>query len=129
MIERESWETTKKLTEAFADEVEEITVSPAKPIPQQELIQESQASAKPTRNPDSLYSQLYANLGAVAEFVNLCKGSSLIEQRKFASSHGTTADELADKINESSVELFGDIILENNGEAYTIIEDYLFLFN
>jgi hypothetical protein len=52
-----------------------------------------------------------------------------MEQRKFASSHGTTADELADKINESAVELFGDIILENNGEAYTIIEDYLFLFN
>ncbi len=127
MIEQESWETTKKLTEAFADEVEEITAPAAEPAPEKEPTPEP--PVQDTGSHDSLYSQLYSRLGAVAGFVNLCKGSSLTEQRKFASSHGTTVDELADKINESAVELFGDIILENNGEAYAIIEDYLFLFN
>ena len=52
-----------------------------------------------------------------------------MEQRKFASSHNSTVDEIADRINEAAAELFGDIILDNEGEAYTIIEDYLFLFN
>ena len=129
MIERESWETTKKLTEAFADEVAEITAPVAEPIQKEEPAPEITVSPPPTDNPDSLYSQLYASLGAVAEFVNLCRGSSLLEQRNFASAHGTTPDELADKINESAVELFGDIILEDSGSGYAIIEDYLFLFN
>ena len=130
MIERESWETTKKLTEAFSEDVAEITVQPETISPKKaDPLPEIAVSQAPSGNPDSLYSQLYESLGAIANFVNLCKGSSLIEQRKFASLHGATADELADKINESAVELFGDIILENNGEAYTIIEDYLFLFN
>lgn len=129
MIERESWETTKKLTEAFSEDVAEITVQPEAPQKKADPMPEIAVSQTPAINPDSLYSQLYESLGAIAGFVNLCKGSSLTEQRKFASSHGTSADELADKINEAAVELFGDIILENNGEAYTIIEDYLFLFN
>lgn len=130
MIERESWETTKKLTEAFAPELEEaISAIQEKTVQKEEPKPEAPMPAPQSSNPDSLYSQLCDNLGAIAGFVNLCKGSSLLEQRKFASLHSTTADELADKINESAVELFGDIILENNGEAYTIIEDYLFLFN
>lgn len=131
MIEQESWETTKKLTEAFSPEVEEEIISLVTPEPQakEEPISEIPEPVAPTGNPDSLYSQLYANLGALSGFVNLCKGASLLEQRKFASLHGTTADELADKINEAAVELFGDIILEDGGNGYTIIEDYLFLFN
>ena len=77
----------------------------------------------------SVYEQLCNNLGNIAQFVNLCRGSSLSEQRKFASTHGMSCEELVDKINESAAELFGDIILEDNGERYVIIEDYLFLFN
>ena len=130
IIERESWETTKKLTEAFAPEEDDKTISFTEPSPKKEEPKPTLSVYAPeTSNPDSLYSQLYALLGPLADFVNLCKGASLLEQRKFASFHKTTADELADKINESAVELFGDIILENNGDAYTIIEDYLFLFN
>ena len=52
----------------------------------------------------------------------------MTEQRKFASSHGLTLDELADRINECAVNVFGDIILEDDGSAYTIIEDYQNLF-
>ena len=78
---------------------------------------------------NDLYSQLVDKIGDIALFINLCKGSSLIEQRKFASVHNSTVDEIADKINEAAADLFGDIILENDGDAYTIIEDYLFLFN
>ncbi len=131
-IERESWDTTKKLTEAFSDEA--VIEATAEPIEDKTYVQ-SKSDPMPIEppttasNPDGLYSQLYASIGSLAEFVNLCKGASLIEQRKFASLHSTTADELADKINECAVTLFGDIILESEGGTYTIIEDYLFLFD
>ena len=140
-IERASWATTKKLTEAFSEENTEDDVAPepvtaekqdsASPMPEQQkpFAPTPEGQASPPSDSSGLYAQLGSRLGSLAEFVNLCKGASLIEQRKFASSKGTTADELADKINETAVELFGDIILEYNGSAYTIIEDYLFLFD
>ncbi len=136
-IERASWATTKKLTEAFADEPEknkEDTIAQITPIDENPIIKEPikhdlSSSIAPTPDGDRLYTQLYSVLGPLSEFVMLCKSSSLLEQRRFASAHSTTVDELADKINETAAELFGDIILENDGNAYTIIEDYLFLFN
>ncbi len=128
-IERASWETTKKLTEAFSDETEQIAEPKIEDTAQTVFVPSAVEQATPPPVGDGLYAQLYSVLGSLAEFVNLCKNSSLIEQRKFASVNGTTPDELADKINEAAVELFGDIILENDGAAYTIIEDYLFLFN
>ncbi len=129
-IERESWETTKKLTEAFSDKAEDITEQLTHPVKEQPLT-EPKTTPPNDSSPqeDDLYVQLCSALGSLAEFVNLCKGASLFDQRKFAQAHGATVDELADKINEAAVELFGDIILENNGTSYTIIEDYLFLFN
>ncbi len=129
-IERESWDTTKKLTEAFADtdSIEEDSTEPVIPIAL--IVQEPNISAPtPISDSNDLYSQLSEQLGAIARFINLCKGASLIEQRKFAAANNSTVDEIADKINETAAELFGDIILENTGNAYTIIEDYLFLFN
>ncbi len=132
-IERESWETTKRLTEAFADDsidkaedtnVNVSHITDIKPI--EDLLSFKPSMPEPVC--DGLYAQLYSVIGAPAAFVNMCKSAPILEQRKFASSHGTTADELADKINEAAVELFGDIILENDGNAYRIIEDYLFLF-
>ncbi len=127
MIERESWDTTKKLTEAFSEENTESEII-STPQTEKTQIEENQAEPPPAPTSDGLYSQLYASLGDIAAFLTLCRGASLLEQRKFASSHGTTPDELADKINECAVELFGDIIIESDGSAYAIIEDYLFLF-
>lgn len=136
-IDRESWDTTRKLTEAFADvdtttdvgtnELAHSDMNQAKITP----ISSSQSDiTEPiVSDEQSVYVQLCNNLGDIAQFVNLCRGSSLLEQRKFASSHGMSCEELVDKINESAAELFGDIILEDNGERYVIIEDYLFLFN
>lgn len=129
-IERDSWDTTKRLTEAFdnSDTVEQESTNPISIYAP--TIQESEILVPaPISESNDLYSQLVARLGDIAQFINLCKESSLVEQRKFASSHHSTAEEIADKINEASAELFGDIILENDANAYTIIQDYLFLFN
>ena len=130
-IERESWDTTKKLTEAF-EGTENINKTVADPITEPlKPIKETPEllPPEPISHMNDLYSQLISKLGDIARFINLCKGSGIVEQRKFASSHNSTVDEIADRINEAAAELFGDIILDNEGEAYTIIEDYLFLFN
>lgn len=128
-IELESWDTTKKLTEAFGESDTDSTVSVEQSASDNIISEASIPDPVQSTDDESVYSQLSSRLGAIASFINLCKGSSIIDQRRFASSRGMSCDEIADKINETAVEALGDIILENDGEKYVIIEDYLFLFN
>ena len=71
-----------------------------------------------------LYEKIKQSLGNDAEFIKLCQSGSIAEQRKFAIANKLSIDELADRINEAAVDILGDIILENDGEAYRVIEDY-----
>lgn len=131
-IEMESWQTTKILTEAFSD-IEEDNISPE---PQATHIEAKAAPIIPETNETSIaetqaevsgnsfYSQIYENIGKIAEFIQLCKTFPLTAQRKFATDNKLSLDELADRINESAVEIMGDILLEDNGDGYRIIDDY-----
>lgn len=136
-IERDSWSTTKILTEAFSDSTDtadnvviESLTQPPIPIPELEKTPVPKESvdfmetASPENNSDGLFNQIYAALGEIAEFINLCKSQSPYEQRKFASSRSLSIDEIADRINECAADLFGDILLEDMGGSYLIIEDY-----
>ena len=49
-------------------------------------------------------------------------------QKSIAKEIGTLPDALADTVNELAAEILGDIILEDNGDFYEIIEDYRELF-
>lgn len=131
-IEFESWETTKILTEAFADESDNIneslsaesaTTTTALPVSTPERKEAPDADESTNEN-GGLYEQIKLSLGSAAEFIKLCQSGAAAEQRKFALANNLSTDELADRINEIAVDIFGDIILENNGEAYRIIEDY-----
>jgi hypothetical protein len=140
-IEQESWDTTKKLTEAFSDSeplTDVGTEEPAhidmiSPTKEESIAPENNEFVSEPYSPPSdeqgVYAGLREKLGDISEFVALCRTPSLLKQRAFASLHSTTVDELADKINETAVDIFGDIILEDCGNGYTIIEDYMFLFN
>ncbi len=132
-IERESWETTKILTEAFADDdtelntvnmtesTLEITVQPVATDKSEET---PDGSVESDEN-DGLYSKIKQIIGSEAEFIKLCENGTAVEQRKFAHTQNVSTDEIADRINEAAVDVFGDILLENDGEAYRIIEDYI----
>jgi hypothetical protein len=140
-IEQESWDTTKKLTEAFSDSeplTDVGTEEPAhidmiSPTKEESIAPENNEFVSEPPSPPSdeqgVYAGLREKLGDISEFVVLCRAPSLLKRRAFASLHSTTVDELADKINETAVDIFGDIILEDCGNGYTIIEDYMFLFN
>lgn len=138
MIERESWDTTKILTEAFSDEQNDI-FEPAVIETTTEQVGASivspfndsfaSASVIPDENGDT-YAQISAAVGDGAKLIKLCQdGANAIEQRRFAASLGISLDELADSINEAALNVVGDILLESDGAAYTVIEDYRDLFS
>ena len=139
-IERESWDTTKILTEAFSDEKDidnGIAITPNAPeliiepiisvsAPQKEVIApEMPITTISASSSGGLSAQIKAVLGNVSDFIALCVSPSSTAQRAFAQAHGLSVDEIADKINETAVDIFGDIILEDVGSAYGIIEDYI----
>ena len=137
-IERDSWSTTKILTEAFTDEEdiktsEEIdSIEPAVQVGQTGTtlqkntpsVDEITVNSFEKAKTSGLFAQIKSAVGDIADLILLCKDGSPMEQRKFASSHALSLDEIADRINEAAVEVFGDIILEENGGVYRVIEDY-----
>ena len=135
-IERDSWSTTKILTESFADNDEikaeesailnapKLIIEPIYKSEEKEITQNDEA-AIPTQSDNGIFEKIKTELGEIAELITLCRSPSPIEQRRFASIHGMTLDEIADRINECAADIFGDILLENVGSAYAIIEDYI----
>jgi hypothetical protein len=137
-IEKESWDTTKILTEAFSDE-NEIKNEDA-PLNAPALIIEPIASPTQTNSlskevenftkqfgqaSGGLLDKIKAEIGDIADFIGLCRSPSPTAQRAFASSKGLSLDEIADRINETAADVFGDILLEDVGGAYKVLEDYI----
>ena len=122
-IEKKSWETTKILVEAFEEDIH----------PEPEVLVESVVVKSVTQEPVSaenstLYENLCSNLGDNKEFLNLCIREDFGAQRSFARGIGLSADELAEQINSLALDILGDILLEDAGDGYIILEDYKNLF-
>ncbi|MBQ1233581.1 MAG: TerB N-terminal domain-containing protein, partial [Clostridia bacterium] len=142
-IEQASWETTKKLIEAFDpvganhDSPETITPvganhdSPETIVPvganhdSPETIvpvganHDSPASAVPDGN-DALNDALADYL----PFIRAAANGDASAQMAFCRTQGKMLDAVADEINGIAADVFGDVILEEDGSAYAIIEDY-----
>ncbi|MBE6536184.1 MAG: hypothetical protein E7677_06175 [Ruminococcaceae bacterium] len=116
-IESESWDTTKELVGEFEESpIEEKT----RTIEIESVIKESEEADAPS---------LLSSLGEYADVVtSLAKGESrtLVEISK---SLGRPTEAIVDAINEIAVDAFGDILIEENGGEFSIIEDYLELIN
>ncbi len=138
-IERQSWDTTKILTEAFSDSRDTAEVSnnerPLQLIEHNALLLhdtefDAAEIAGTHHETESAYQSIKEILGDRADFIKLCRScASLTEQKKFAASHGMGVDEIADTINETALDIVGDIILESDGMSYAVIEDYKYLFD
>ena len=126
-------ETTRKLEAAFAESVENApeaiqpieSTTEAKASPDVII---DEISIQPESN-SSIIDEIGAKVPEAVEFLRLCFSPSLAEQRKFASNIGKSPDELADLINEAALEIMSDILLEEDGMGYFIIDDYKNLFN
>lgn len=120
-IEAASWETTKKLVEAFGEEpfvAQPLVPEPEKAIPSPTVLcekGENTAAASPW----------HAALGDLVEFLALAVGGTREAQRAFAAANGMMLELLVDKINTVSVDILGDVLLEEADGRFVIIEDYL----
>lgn len=113
-IENDSWQTTKRLVEAFTreDELPVEDVSPSKQTP-------------PATISPAPCAGLAKALGDLASFLKLCDEGDAAGQRAFALAKNTMTDAVVDKINTVAGDILGDILLEEceNG-GFAIIEDY-----
>ncbi len=134
-IEARSWETTKKLTEAFCENAEcRAQRAESEALVESGVLKsaECRVQSAELETPLALSSLSAAQTadsiwGEYREFLIICRDGSAQAARDYAKDHGKTLDELADIINEIAVENTGDIILESDGDGYTVIEDYLHL--
>ncbi len=144
MIERASWQTTEKLVNAFETDVSrnEMTATGCTiPTPEKEPQIKESFPTPPLplsiempleRDPTSIdeATELQKRLGDKFEFISLCLQSrSSAEQRNFARKFGLSPDGIADEINEISLEIISDILLEASDGVYTVIPDYTEFFN
>ncbi len=136
-IEKASWETTERLIEAFAqDGGEEERELPKGEPPAGRLCErltggasegahagEDEGLSTPA-SPAPPSISLGAALGDLFEFLRLADMRDYASQRSFAAKRGELPDLIADRINEIAFDILGDVILADEGEGYSLIEDY-----
>ncbi len=106
-IEELSWETTGKLVEAFEDEAPEQIIEP---------------EPEPVSEGESLWEMLNENELA---FIRAALDEDFASQSAIASRMGSLPDIIADKINTLAADTMGDILLEDIGGGYAVLEDYI----
>lgn len=119
-IEAESWQTTKRLVEAFGGE--EIIDPPDNATSFSSPNTTAAADADVT---EDVGEGLAAALGELCEFVRLAASGDADAQRAYARARGKMLDAIVDEINTVTGDILGDIILEEADGAFTVIEDYM----
>lgn len=110
-IEESSWETTKILVETFEDDSEKT-----------ENIEESVSpDANTVKNVGVSFSE---KLGEGLDFLLAVLANNVAEQRRITERLSVPSEMLVDEINELAADLLGDVLIEEDGEGYTVIPDY-----
>ncbi len=138
-IERLSWQNTSRLTGVGSadDQFSAQPQSKGEEIPRWEsLVTESEPAGEPipVAEPEPVPAEEPAKVPAVPEPSAPSDDDSLLRDAMAAALAGNFHDfcrdhqiydgVLADRINTKFLDLIGDIVLEENGRSYTIIEDY-----
>lgn len=119
-IEAESWQTTKRLVEAFGGE--ELVETPDNGA---SFSASTEARVPEAGATGTTEDGLAAALGELCEFVRLAARGDAAAQRAYARLHGKMLDAIVDEINTVAGDILGDIILEEADGAFAVIEDYL----
>ena len=132
-IEQRSWETTKKLIEAFED-TDAVGANPETPtvpdsaeigiMPQAVNSPHYQTPTESVPDASQSDSPLQDALAVYLPFLRAVVAGDAGAQRMAARDMGKMIDAAADEINDIAVEAFGDVILEEADGGYAIIEDY-----
>ena len=147
-IEKESWETTRRLTEAFgegdrsspdaecdiaplnveSEPIEKGSAAVAEQLsePPAELFQEAHDTPSIAPSAElSEYRKFLILLGDKVEFLRAALSEDISAEREYARNHGSLADAVADEINTLAADSFiMDVILEETAGGYRVIDDY-----
>jgi hypothetical protein len=138
-IEQASWETTKRLVEAFEDAPDDLPSVGANhdsPAPMTTPVGANHDSPaafdtpKPAVNDAPMQSTvvpddaLAAALADYLPFIHAAADGNASAQMAFCRSMGKMIDAVADEINGIAADVFGDVILEEGDGGYAVIEDY-----
>lgn len=154
-IEKESWNTTAALIDAFCDppksnepehfeqeapnkiaeipakENDSLDFKPQKPHQKNSTPSGTTADTVDTADAAEVGSdlpevqRLAERLGHLYPFIRLAIQCDYAGQKEFCRHAGLMSESVADTINEAAADILGDIILEENEEGYTIMEDYI----
>lgn len=110
-IELDSWDTTEQLIEAFEGDTEEqgeeALPMPIPPMPDASTEDAWRVACVP-----------------YAAFIEAALDEDFAAQRAVAKSLGKMPDAVADAINGIVFDGMGDVLLEDTGDGYAVIEDY-----
>ena len=130
-IEQASWETTKRLVEAFEDTADDVPAAPmATPVGANHDSPAAFDTSKPAINDAPMQSTvvpddaLAAALADYLPFIHAAADGNASAQMAFCRSMGKMIDAVADEINGIAADVFGDVILEEGDGGYAVIEDY-----
>ncbi len=132
-IERASWETTKRLVEAFEETEVPAPVPPVgNGVHNGSCIASVGIGVPDAPPPEPLFmdkgavpkSPLQNALADYLPFIKAAAAGDVNAQRNNCRRLGKMIDAVADEINGIAVEVFGDVILEEVDGGYAIIEDY-----
>jgi len=115
-IEERSWDVTNDLVSAFSEEATEEFVAPE--IPQMESENDGVCNASLDEN------DLISALGQFLEFVKFVLEYNKEGIESFVIKSGKLLDSIVDEVNEISVEVIGDILIEDIGDGTLEIVEY-----
>lgn len=113
-IERDAWDVTDRLTSAFIEE------PPISPIPDPPLSPKAEDAPPPVT--------VTEDKGSTPDYLRVAAALLLSADRAgfvaLADQHALLPDTLAEQINDACYETVGDIVIEDTGDGYTVIECY-----
>ena len=124
-IEKLSWDTTDKLLDAFSETDRDdlpaddnvlndtVTISP-----DAQIFGADEDPSETEKENDTVFT--HEELSFLVAALSL----DVIGQKKAAESSGQLPDAMADTINEKSLDILGDMVLEDVGGSYYVIDDY-----
>ena len=121
-IELRSWDITKKLVEAFDDEVDVIVEINE---PTSAVVSEVIETSKKTGSPVDGF---FDKINKYRELFELIKNEDCLGQLAYVKNNKLIFEAVIDELNEIAVEIFEDILFEEDGAGYKIIDDYKSIF-
>ena len=115
-IEQESWQTTNDLIAAF----EEDTVFRMEEVEEKTKVTEE----APIVSTENAAGELCEALGKWLAFARAVLNNDVAMQRQEAERLGKMRDWIVDEINGIAADVIGDILIDGDGDEYTVIEDY-----